>query len=93
MVVHARMTDMPKNRVERLEEAVAELESTVEGLTGELVEAKQRIRALEGESLDRPASPTDTEEAAPDEVEAAAAEATGSSEDSVDGGTDEIIIA
>ncbi|WP_254767312.1 DUF7518 family protein [Salinilacihabitans rarus] len=38
---------MSKNRVERLESTVAELESTVEGLTEELVEAKERIRVLE----------------------------------------------
>jgi hypothetical protein len=40
---------MSKNRVEQLESTVAELESTVEGLTGELIEAKERIRVLEAE--------------------------------------------
>ncbi|MCU4926861.1 hypothetical protein OB905_12875 [Halobacteria archaeon AArc-dxtr1] len=40
---------MSNNRVEVLESTVAELESTVEGLTEELVEAKERIRVLEAE--------------------------------------------
>ena len=40
---------MSKNRVERLEATVTELESTVEGLTEELVESKERIRVLEAE--------------------------------------------
>ncbi|MFU8866804.1 hypothetical protein [Natronococcus sp.] len=40
---------MPNNRVEQLESTVAELESTVEGLTSELIEAKERIRVLEAE--------------------------------------------
>ena len=40
---------MSNNRVEELEATVAELESTVEGLTDELIEAKERIRVLEAE--------------------------------------------
>lgn len=40
---------MSKNRVEELEATVAELQSTVEGLTEELVESKERIRVLEAE--------------------------------------------
>ena len=74
--------DMSRNRVERLESTVVELESTIQGLTEELVEAKERIRVLETE-LDaevptrvperRPVRPTG--EAAPDDVEAATAEA------------------
>ncbi|ELY61179.1 DUF7518 family protein [Natronolimnohabitans innermongolicus] len=40
---------MSNNRVEKLESTVAELESTVEGLTDELIEAKERIRVLEAE--------------------------------------------
>lgn len=40
---------MPKNRVEELEATVAELESTVRGLTEELVETKERVRILEAE--------------------------------------------
>jgi len=40
---------MPTNRVEELEATVAELESTVRGLTEELVETKERVRILEAE--------------------------------------------
>ncbi len=40
---------MSKNRVEQLESTVGELESTVSGLTDELIEAKERIRVLEAE--------------------------------------------
>ena len=40
---------MSKNRVEQLESTVTELESTVAGLTDELIEAKERIRVLEAE--------------------------------------------
>lgn len=40
---------MSKNRVEELEATVSELESTVRGLTEELVETKERVRALEDE--------------------------------------------
>ncbi|WP_121742452.1 DUF7518 family protein [Natronorubrum halophilum] len=80
---------MSKNRVEELEATVAELESTVEGLTDELVESKERIRVLEAE-LDTetptrvPKRRTDnadaadveeTQEAAPDEVAEATADA------------------
>ena len=93
---------MTKNRVEQLESTVAELESTIEGLTDELVEAKERIRILEAE-LDTE-TPTrvperrghEAEEAAPDEVEAAAAEAEGEGEpedETEDSGTDDIIVA
>ena len=72
---------MPKNRVEKLEANVRELESTIKGLTEELVEAKERIRVLEHE-LDTEV-PTrvperrvsEKSEAEPDEVEAATAEA------------------
>lgn len=38
---------MAKNRVEDLETTVAELESTINGLTEELVETKERLRQLE----------------------------------------------
>ena len=79
---------MPKNRVDELETTVRELESTIEGLTEELVESKERIRVLE-EMLEAepPTRVPDrrgngTFEAAPDDVAAAAAQAetTGSSE-------------
>jgi len=73
------------NRVEELELTVSELESTIDGLTEELVETKERVRTLE-EVLQReldgdlPAREEDIEEgpaqeAEPDEVRAAAAEA------------------
>ena len=83
------LDDMPNNRVEELESAVAELESTVEGLTDELIEAKERIRVLEAELdaetptrvPDRRAGESDVtvsdpaREAEPDEVAEAAADA------------------
>lgn len=40
---------MAGNRVDQLEETVQELEATVSGLTDELVETKERLRALEEE--------------------------------------------
>ncbi|GAB3684162.1 hypothetical protein GCM10028857_12780 [Salinarchaeum chitinilyticum] len=72
------------NRVEQLETTVSELESTIEGLTEELVETKERLRVIESqldvdaadvvqETQIRDASAEDapTKEAAPDEVEQA----------------------
>jgi len=72
---------MTGNRVEELEATVAELESTVDGLTEELVEAKERIRVLESEiDAETPSRAAESrnapaEEAAPDEVAEAASEA------------------
>ena len=78
---------MPKNRVEELEATVAELQSTVRGLTEELVESKERIRVLEAElDTDTPTRVPDrrddgtddidgTDEAEPGDVAAATAEA------------------
>jgi len=72
------------NRVEELELTVSELESTVDGLTEELVETKERVRTLEEvlqRELDADIPPRDdeddapTREAEPDDVRAAAAEA------------------
>ena len=84
---------MSNNRVETLESTVAELESTVEGLTDELIEAKERIRVLEAElDADTPTrvperrsdetgttlgDEDETPEAEPDEVAEAAADAEG----------------
>lgn len=95
---------MSRNRVEELEATVAELQSTVEGLTEELVESKERIRVLEAE-LDTE-SPTrvpsrrgeDTEEAEPDDVAEAAAEADKGDEpqeedEADESGADDIIVA
>ena len=99
---------MPKNRVEELEATVTELQSTVQGLTDELVESKERIRVLEAE-LDAE-TPTrvphrrseldedEVAEAEPDDVEAAAAEAETDADlegedEAEDSGIDDIIVA
>lgn len=66
---------MPGNRVEELEATVSELESTVNGLTDELVEAKERIRDLEAELEPDPADGSQFPQAEPEEVEAAASRA------------------
>ncbi|WP_246999082.1 DUF7518 family protein [Halosolutus gelatinilyticus] len=100
---------MSKNRVEQLESTVAELESTVDGLTDELIEAKERIRVLEAEldadtptrvperrasDADEDAPSADTEEADPDDVAEAAAEADDATGDEAeDSGSDDIIVA
>lgn len=100
---------MPKNRVEKLESTVAELESTVEGLTEELVESKERIRVLETALDTEPPTrvperrveetqETPSFEAAPDDVEAAAADAeaddeSAESEEPQESRTDDIIVA
>ena len=88
---------MSNNRVEKLESTVAELESTVEGLTDELIEAKERIRVLEAElDAETPTRVPDrrvaedeseadvdvTAEAEPDEVAEAAADADADDESS-----------
>lgn len=67
------------NRVEQLEATVSELESTIEGLTEELVETKERVRALEDElDVDAAdfvkaprANDVPPKEAEPDEIEEA----------------------
>lgn len=70
------------NRVEELEQTVSELESTIEGLTEELVDAKERIRVLESQlEIDagdyvepqsrRTRGAPPAREAEPDEIEAA----------------------
>ncbi|MEY7851425.1 hypothetical protein AB7C87_19750 [Natrarchaeobius sp. A-rgal3] len=81
---------MSNNRVEQLESTVTELESTVDGLTNELIEAKERIRVLEAElDTETPTRVPDrrsggseestedgvTAEAEPDDVAAATADA------------------
>lgn len=48
MVTESRYPNM-SNRVEQLEQTVSELQSTVEGLTEELVDTKERLRAIEHE--------------------------------------------
>ena len=77
------------NRVEELELRVSELESTVDGLTDELVQTKERVRLLEehidgdvpaiDEELAAPSAPP-SEEAEPEAVEEATAEADKSGE-------------
>ncbi|AGN00400.1 hypothetical protein L593_02245 [Salinarchaeum sp. Harcht-Bsk1] len=72
------------NRVEELETTVSALESTIEGLTEELVETKERLRVIESKLdvdaadvvqetpiREAPAEDGPTTEAAPDEVEQA----------------------
>lgn len=94
---------MPANRVEELERSVEELQSTVSGLTDELVEAKERIRVLEAElDTDAPtripedrtegvdAEPAPTESAFEDEVPA---DEESAGEEAEDSGTSDIIVA
>lgn len=95
------------NRVEQLEATVSELESTIEGLTEELVETKERVRAVEAELdvdaadfVEAPAEPeVPSKEAEPDEIERAVeADKEGASEESENadgsGGLgDDIIVA
>ena len=68
---------MAGNRVDELEAKVRELEATVDGLTDEIIETKERLEALEGNGADAPdilksrttrgdARRTTTEEAAAD---------------------------
>lgn len=90
------------NRVEELELRVSELESTVDGLTDELVQTKERVRMLEeqvdgeipatGDELAMLANPDEvpTEEAEPQEIQEATAEADKASEgDTTDEAPDE----
>ena len=53
------------NRVEKLERQVAELRATVDGLTEELVETKERVNELEGDT-----EPTTTRSADEDQTAA-----------------------
>lgn len=93
---------MPKgNRVETLEEEVAELKATVNGLTEELVTLQDRVRELEGDSAEAEVTEqTILAEATPEDIEAAAAEAAKggepdhSDDDAGEGeSTDDIIVA
>ena len=72
---------MAGNRVDELEAKVRELEATVDGLTDEIIETKERLEALEGNGADAPdilksrttrgdARRTTTEEAADAEPDA-----------------------
>ncbi|MWV41319.1 hypothetical protein [Natrialba sp. INN-245] len=100
---------MSNNRVEQLESTVAELESTVDGLTNELIEAKERIRVLEAEldtetptrvpdrrdSESEESTDESTPEAEPDDVAAATADADDGvpGDEAEDSGSDDIIVA
>jgi len=65
------------NRVEQLEATVSELESTIDALTEELVETKERLRVIESEfDVDageyvEPEPNLPPKEAEPDEIERA----------------------
>ncbi|SEW06009.1 DUF7518 family protein [Halobacterium jilantaiense] len=87
------------DRVDELEDRVAELEATVRGLTEELVDASERIRTLEGE-LDRTPSTSELREAREEEPVTPAGEAdeapkTAEDEatDNEESGLDDIIVA
>lgn len=100
---------MSNDRVEELEATVSELESTIRGLTEELVETKERLRMLEAEVEPQPAATVGSPggdsateqsgEADPEEVQEAAAEADKGDEDKAEdepddsGLGDDIIVA
>ena len=90
------------NRVEELEERVKQLEASVTGLTDELVECKERLRALEDEvdpEMDIiEGQPTRTDGDDVDDADDAAETdrskpAEGNGEESTDSDGDEIIVA
>ncbi|MFB6071897.1 MAG: hypothetical protein ABEJ88_02920 [Halobacterium sp.] len=89
------------DRVEELEERVAELEATVRGLTEELVDASERIRTLEAELDQSPSTEElrETREEPPgvDADDGAGDEATkgsgGEEQDNEESGMDDIIVA
>ena len=92
------MTD-DADRVNELEDRVAELEATVRGLTEELVDASERIRTLEGE-LDRTPSTAELREAREeeqvepaDEADEAPKSADDEATDNEESGLDDIIVA
>ncbi|PSQ41519.1 hypothetical protein BRD10_00335 [Halobacteriales archaeon SW_12_71_31] len=78
---------MPGNRVEELEQTVTRLESTVSGLTEELVEAKGRIRDLEAELEPQPADGTAVPEVDPEAADPASA---GDAAEQLDGDGDAV---
>ncbi|EMA46751.1 DUF7518 family protein [Halococcus saccharolyticus] len=91
---------MSGNRVEELESRVTELEATLNGLTEELVETKDRLRELESDESEEyieagvgttPETEVDTEESA---VEAAVEGDKHTEDDSTDTTeADDIIVA
>lgn len=55
------------NRVERLERRVTELEATIDGLTGELLETTERVRELESRLDSNSGESADIDEAEPED--------------------------
>jgi peptidoglycan hydrolase CwlO-like protein len=91
---------MSGNRVEELEETVRELEATVEGLTDELIETKERLAAIEDETGVEPEpiqraseEPAVGSEGTPDAAEAAPDSEEASDEETTDTAGDDIIVA
>jgi len=87
------------DRVDDLEDRVAELEATVRGLTEELVDASERIRTLEAE-LDRTPSTAELREAREeeqvepaDETDEAPKSGEDEATDNEESGLDDIIVA
>ena len=95
---------MTGNRVEELESRVAELQATVDGLTEELVETKERLRQLEAD--EEPARVSRTSDAntevvrtdadeqpadAENEAETDTTEAAEDAEDEAESGSDIIV--
>ena len=82
---------MAGNRVEELEAKVRELEATIDGLTDELVETKERLQAIEAETgveadvlEGRPGRSTDPDPDPEPEAEPAEEPAAGDGEASAD---------
>jgi uncharacterized coiled-coil protein SlyX len=100
---------MSGNRVEELEAKVRELEATIDGLTDELVETKERLQVLEegsdvdtdvlarGTSSTQSATTEQATEATDEEVEASADEVNTDEDDGEDNtdseSGDDIIVA
>jgi chromosome segregation ATPase len=87
------------NRVEELEERVKQLEASVTGLTDELVECKERLRALEDEVdpemdiIEGQPTRTDGDDGDDAAETDRSKSAEGNGEESTDSGGDEIIVA
>ena len=89
-IVDGTVPHMP-NRVAELESAVAQLQATVDGLRGELVDANERIRALERE-LEGHDEETAVEESAEAQTDTTTERATDGS-GTAPGSIDDIIVA
>lgn len=87
---------MSGNRVEDLETKMRELEATVEGLTDELVETKERLAAIEDEAGIEPdvlegrlTQSRSNDETAADDAD----ESSADGDETTDSGGDDIIVA